>query len=76
LINSLLIFFDHVRRPDLGLVGILPGRPERAALAEKIPALIKFDFNRPQPRTLLLGERLLRLEPMLLRYKFLNVPKH
>jgi hypothetical protein len=74
--ESLLIFFDDVRGPDLGLVRILSDSAERTTLTEKVPALVELDFYCPQPGTLFLGQRLLGLEPMLLGHQFLDVPKH
>src|SRR4030095_14609030 len=73
---SLLIVFDDVRGPDLGLVRILPGRPQGASLTQQVPALIELDLDRLQTCALFLGEGLLFLEPVLLRDQLFDVPEH
>jgi hypothetical protein len=74
--DSFFILFDDVRRSDFGLIGVLSGRPERTPLTEKVPALVKFDLYRPQASSVFFRQRLLGLEPMLLRHQVLDVSKH
>lgn len=72
----LFVFFDDVRRPDSGVIGIFAELPERTALAQEVPALIQLDPDRFKPLVVGLRPRLLTVEPMLFLDEMFDVLAH
>jgi hypothetical protein len=53
-IGSLLVALDDLGIAHVGRLGVVPGLPERPALAEQVPALVETDLDRLEPAVLAL----------------------